>query len=59
MKKSPLQKIEDFYKNQGYRGDKLRRALLKDKEWIKLYKKRQQMFSPDKSRAKEICNVNK
>ena len=36
-----LQEIEDFYKNQGYRGNDLRKILAKDKEWIKLYKERQ------------------
>lgn len=45
MKKKSLQEIEDFYKNQGYKGDKLRKILAKDKEWIKLYKERQKRLT--------------
>lgn len=43
--KNSLQEIEDFYKNQGYRGDRLRKILTKDKEWFKLYKKSQQKLT--------------
>ena len=37
-----LQEIEDFYKNQCYSGNKLRKILAKDKQWVELYKERQQ-----------------
>ena len=40
MRTASLQEIEDFYKNRGYRGNKLRKILAKDKEWAKLYKER-------------------
>ena len=36
MKRKSLQQIEDFYKNPGYRGNKLRKVLSKDKEGVKL-----------------------
>jgi len=39
MKKS-LQRIEDHYMRQGYTGDSLRKALLKDKNYQKLLRKR-------------------
>lgn len=35
-----LQEIEDFYKNQGYSGDGLRKILEKDEEWRKLVNER-------------------
>ena len=44
MKKS-LQEIEDFYKNQGYVGDTLRKVLEKDKEWQRLVKERKQKLN--------------
>ncbi|MFH1638167.1 MAG: hypothetical protein ABIB71_07105 [Candidatus Woesearchaeota archaeon] len=40
-----MQKIEDSYKTKGYRGDKLRKILAKDKGWIKLYHERQQKLT--------------
>lgn len=45
MKRISLQKIEDFYKNRGYRGNKLREILAKDEEWVRLYKERQQKLT--------------
>ncbi len=45
MKRKSLQEIEDFYKNQGYRGNKLRKILAKDKEWLRLYKERLQKLT--------------
>src|SRR3989338_1624098 len=45
MKRKSLQEIEGFYKNRGYRGNKLRKILVKDKEWVKLYKERQQRLA--------------
>ncbi len=35
-----LQEIQDYYEKQGYSGDKLRKALEKDKEWCKLVNER-------------------
>lgn len=45
MKKKSLQEIEDFYKNQGYTGDKLRKILAKDKEWLSLVNERKQKLT--------------
>jgi hypothetical protein len=62
MKKKSLQEIEDLYKNQGCRGDKLRKILAKDKEWIKLYKERQQRlnksFPLTKTEQKYVMSTN-
>lgn len=44
MRKS-LQKIEDFYISRGYKGDKLRKILLKDKDYQKILKERKQKLS--------------
>jgi len=44
MKKS-LQRIEDFYISQGYKGDELRKILLKDKDYLKLLKERKQKLT--------------
>ena len=45
MKVESLQEIEDFYKNRGYRGKKLRKILTKDKEWLRLYRERLQKLT--------------
>jgi len=45
MKKKSLQQIEDFYVSLGYKGDKLRRVLIKDKEYQKLLRKRKQKLT--------------
>jgi len=45
MKRKSLQEIEDFYINLGYRRDKLRKALAKDKEYQKLLKERKQKLT--------------
>ena len=63
MKGKSLQEIEDFYKNRGYRGNKLRKILAKDKEWAKYIQRKttktnKKLFF-NKNRTKEICNVNK
>lgn len=44
MKKS-LQQIEDFYVRRGYKKDKLRRILEKDKEYQRLLKQRKNKLS--------------
>lgn len=44
MKKS-LQRIEDFYMSQGYKGDELRKILSKDKDYQKLLKERKQKLT--------------
>src|SRR3989338_8289395 len=44
MKKS-LQRIEDFYVKQGYKGNELRKILSKDKEYQKLLKERKQKLT--------------
>ena len=45
MKRKSLQEIEDFYKNRGYRGGKLRKILTKDKKWLRLYRERLQKLT--------------
>ncbi len=40
-----LQEIEDFYVRLGYRGNKLREALSKDKEYQRLLKERKQKLT--------------
>jgi len=45
MKKKSLQEIEDFYINLGYRGDKLRNVLAKDKDYQRLLRKRKQKLT--------------
>ena len=52
MKIKSLQEIEDFYKNRGYRGNKLRIILTKDKDWVKLHKYRQQKLTKSFSLTK-------
>ncbi len=47
MKKS-LQETQDFYENLGYSGDRLRKALLKDKDYFTILNERK------KKLAKEI-----
>ena len=44
MKKS-LQRIEDFYMSQGYKGDELRKILSKDKDYQKLLQERKQKLT--------------
>lgn len=44
MNKTSLQEIEDYYKNQGYVGEKLRRKVIKDKEYQKLLEERQKQL---------------
>lgn len=36
-----LQGIEDYYKNQGYVGEKLRQKVIRDREYQRLLKERQ------------------
>ena len=45
MKKKSLQQIEDFYIDLGCKGDKLRRALEKDKEYQNLLKERKRKLT--------------
>ena len=45
MKKNSLQRIEDFYISQGYKGDELRKILLKDKDYLKLLNERKQKLT--------------
>ena len=45
MRSKSLQEIEDFYINLGYRGNKLRKVLTRDKEYQKLLKKRKQKLT--------------
>lgn len=56
MKKS-LQKIMDFYEKQGYKGDKLRNILLKDKNFNSLIEERRlkltKAFSLTKNEGKK------
>jgi len=40
MKRKSLQQIQDYYENLGYKGDKLRKVLDKDKEYQKIIKER-------------------
>ena len=40
MKRKSLQEIQDHYENLGYKGDKLRKVLKKDKEWLAIVKER-------------------
>ncbi len=40
MRKKSLQTIEDFYKNRGYKGERLRKILEKDKEYLPIVKER-------------------
>ncbi len=42
IKKKSLQKIQDFYERQGYKGEQLRKVLLKDKEYLAILKNRKQ-----------------
>jgi len=44
MKKS-LQKIQDFYEKQGYKGSKLRNILLKDKNFNNLVNERRAILT--------------
>ncbi len=44
-KSKSLQEIEDFYIRLGYRGNKLREALSKDKEHKKLLDKNNRFWS--------------
>ncbi len=45
MKKRSLQRIQDFYENQGYSGEKLRQKLLKDREYQQILKTRKQKLT--------------
>jgi len=45
MKKKSLQQIEDFYINLGFKGDKLRKVLAKDKDYQRLLKERKQRLT--------------
>src|SRR3989338_8664835 len=51
MKKS-LQRIEDFYVKQGYKGDELRKILSKDKEYQKILQERKQKLTQKISMTK-------
>jgi hypothetical protein len=42
IKKPTLFEIESFYENLGYRGEKLRKVLKKDKEYQRLLRERKQ-----------------
>lgn len=44
MKKS-LQKIEDYYINKGLRGDKLRQALFRDRDYKKILNERKRKLT--------------
>lgn len=44
-KRKSLQEIEDFYISHDYVGEKLRRILLKDKDYLKLLKERKQQLT--------------
>ena len=62
MKKS-LQRIEDFYVKQGYKGDELRKILSKDKEYQKLLKERKQKLTKkisltETERKKYVMSIN-
>lgn len=52
MKKKSLQAIEDFYKNKGYSGSRLRLILVKDKEWSRLVKERREKLGKKISATK-------
>lgn len=43
--KSQLQRIEDFYIRQGYDGERLRKKLIRDKEYQKLLKAKKQKLT--------------
>ena len=43
--KKSLQRIEDFYMTQGYKGDELRKILSKDKDYQKLLQERKQKLT--------------
>lgn len=45
MNKKSLQEIEDFYINLGYRNDRLRKALIKNKNYQKLLGERKQKLT--------------
>ncbi|MBC8501133.1 MAG: hypothetical protein ISS25_03995 [Nanoarchaeota archaeon] len=45
MKKKSLQQIQDYYETLGYKGDKLRKVLDKDKEYQKIIKERKQKLT--------------
>ena len=62
MKKS-LQRIEDFYMSRGYKGDELRKILLKDKDYQKLIKERKQkltqkVFLTKTEEKKYVMSIN-
>ena len=60
MKKS-LQGIQDFYVDLGYKGERLRGALLKDKEYQKLLRERKQKLAKrflDKTEKKYVLSTN-
>lgn len=44
-KKLSLFEIESFYENLGYRGEALRKVLMKDKEYQKLVKEKKQKLT--------------
>ncbi|NQV08366.1 hypothetical protein HQ529_00775 [Candidatus Woesearchaeota archaeon] len=45
MKKKSVQQIEDSYINLGYKGDKLRKAVEKDKEYKNILKEKKQRLT--------------
>lgn len=45
MRKKSLQTVQDFYENQGYKGDALRRILLKDKDYQKILNERKKKLT--------------
>jgi len=47
-----LQEIQDYYENQGYSGDELRKVLEKDKEYQKLLNKRKEKLRKEFSITK-------
>jgi hypothetical protein len=51
MKKS-LQEIQDFYENRGFKGERLRKALLKDKEWLRVIRERRKKLTKEISISK-------
>ena len=45
MKNKSLQQLEDYYRNLGYKGEKLRKALAEDKEYQELLKERKRKLN--------------
>ncbi len=52
MKNDSLQRIEDFYQNQGYEGNELRKILLKDKDYLGLLNEKKKKLTKKASLTK-------